>query len=58
MKAIKATKDQYIIRSICFDELSWQQSREMAEENGINLSAMIRMLVRQQYKQQHQGAYR
>jgi hypothetical protein len=38
---------------ICFDELSWRLSNEMAKENGIGISALIRVLVRQQYQQRH-----
>jgi hypothetical protein len=39
-----------IVRSLSFDDVSWQQANEMAKEDGLNLSAMVRLLVRQQYR--------
>jgi hypothetical protein len=38
-------------RSICFDEVSLNQVKEMAEEDGLCFSALIRTLVRRQFKQ-------
>jgi hypothetical protein len=37
--------------TINFDEVAWSQIHEMAEADGLCLSAMIRVLVRAQYKQ-------
>lgn len=40
--------------SINFDELSWRQAQEMARAEDRSVSALIRMLVRQQYNKQRQ----
>jgi hypothetical protein len=50
MKIVRSKTGNSIIRTIAFDDVSFEQSLEMAKEDGINLSAMIRMLVRDQYK--------
>jgi hypothetical protein len=54
-KIMKPKKEgDYIIRSICFDQVTWDQSHEILDENGIkSLSALVRMALRQYYKQRH-----
>src|ERR1700730_10365573 len=47
---IRSKTGNSIIRTVAFDDVSWEQAHEMAKEEGINLSALIRMAVRQQYK--------
>jgi hypothetical protein len=47
---VRSKTGNSIIRTVAFDDVSWEQAHEMAKEDGINLSALIRMAVRQQYK--------
>ena len=37
--------------TINFDKVAWQQAYAMADADGLCLSAMLRVLIRDQYKQ-------
>jgi hypothetical protein len=45
------SKKQKFTQTISLDEVSWAQSHEMANEHGLCLSAMLRVLIRNQYQQ-------
>ena len=53
-RAADTTLPTNLRSTINFDEVAWRQVHEMAEANGLCLSAMIRVLVRAQYKQRQQ----